>query len=434
MDEKLISLSDKITGEEIIKVSFEEFIKQKVLNEKDKNTSITKEELKKEISLKVKDDLNEELSSKIDSIFNGQDSILIKDIKLFEQQEEHPEIEQKQEEVSNKENEQNSNKVNPSDLDLLSQELPKEITKKEEPFSEELLKNNDTLNLLPDFEVPQKENEYNSTFQVESIVKPSNTFSQLGSHQEEDKKKEEKVSNDNNNCSLKDSTKEFFNHNVPSSKSNSRYSGEDNLVYPINQKKGMTFLSDTQNQPVEQHKTNKENIYVRSDDYFFDIIKNVSNSKKIEILNDKLYKISSMNQNSQATNLFRSSYTSQKSKNNELYSYRFNSQIRTNNNQNIIKEKIEREMKLMIDGQNRKSPSKPKTNADKQKILEKLKNDLSKFPERKKESIEKREKNENELNELNEKINKMLNNMHIEKEEKTPSEEEVKMNDEKKAE
>ena len=88
----------------------------------------------------------------------------------------------------------------------------------------------------------------------------------------------------------------------------------------------------------------------------------------------------------------------------------------------------------MIDGQNRKSPSKPKTNADKQKILEKLKNDLSKFPERKKESIEKREKNENELNELNEKINKMLNNMHIEKEEKTPSEEEVKMNDEKKAE
>ena len=434
MDEKLISLSDKITGEEIIKVSFEEFIKQKVLNEKDKNTSITKEELKKEISLKVKDDLNEELSSKIDSIFNGQDSILIKDIKLFEQQEEHPEIEQKQEEVSNKENEQNSNKVNPSDLDLLSQELPKEITKKEEPFSEELLKNNDTLNLLPDLEVPQKENEYNSTFQVESIVKPSNTFSQLGSQQEKDKKKEEKVSNDNNNCSLKDSTKEFFNHNVPSSKSNNRYSGEDNLVYPINQKKGMSFLSDTQNQPVEQHKTNKENIYVRSDDYFFDIIKNVSNSKKIEILNDKLYKISSMNQNSQATNLFRSSYTSQKSKNNELYSYRFNSQIRTNNNQNIIKEKIEREMKLMIDGQNRKSPSKPKTNADKQKILEKLKNDLSKFPERKKESIEKREKNENELNELNEKINKMLNNMHIEKEEKTPSEEEVKMNDEKKAE
>ena len=434
MDEKLISLSDKITGEEMIKVSFEEFIKQKVLNEKDKNTAITKEELKKEISLKVKDDLNEELSSKIDSIFNGQDSILIKDIKLLEQQEEHPEIEQKQEEVSNKENEQNSNKVNPSDLDLLSQELPKEITKKEEPFSEELLKNNDTLNLLPDLEVPQKENEYNSTFQVESIVKPSNTFSQLGSQQEEDKKKEEKVSNDNNNCSLKDSTKEFFNHNVPSSKSNHTSSGYDNLVYPINQKKGMTFLSDTQNQPVEQHKTNKENIYVRSDDYFFDIIKNVSNSKKIEILNDKLYKISSMNQNSQATNLFRSSYTSQKSKNNELYSYRFNSQIRTNNNQNIIKEKIEREMKLMIDGQNRKSPSKPKTNADKQKILEKLKNDLSKFPERKKESIEKREKNENELNELNEKINKMLNDMHIEKEEKTPSEEEVKMNDEKKAE
>lgn len=433
MDEKLISLSDKITGEEIIKVSFDEFIKEKVLNEKDKNTSITKEELKKEISLKVKDDLNEELSSKIDSLFNGQDSILIKDIKIIEQQEVHPEIEEKQEEGSNKEHEQNDNKVNPSDLDLLSQELPKEITKKEEPFSEVLQKNNDSLNLLPDIEVPAKENEYNSTFQVESIIKPSNTFSQLGSLQEEDKKKQDKVINDNNNSPFKESSKEFFNHNVPS-KSNNRYSGEDNLVYPINQKKGMTFLSDSQNQPVEQHKSNKENIYTRSDDYFFDIIKNVSNSKKIEILNDKLYKISSMNQNSQATNLFRSSYSTQKNKNNELYSYRFNSQIRTNNSQNIIKEKIEREMKLMIDGQNRKSPSKPKTNTDKQRILEKLKNDLSKFPERKKESIEKRERNDNELNELNEKINKMLNNMHIEKEEKTPIEEEVKMNDEKKSE
>ena len=80
MTEKLVSLSDKISKENLNKISFDEYINQKVADESKREEIITKEDLKKEISQYVNEDLNDDLNTKIDLLFKGKDSILIKDL------------------------------------------------------------------------------------------------------------------------------------------------------------------------------------------------------------------------------------------------------------------------------------------------------------------------------------------------------------------
>ena len=379
MTEKLVSLSDKISKENLNKISFDEYINQKVADESKREESITKEDLKKEISQYVNEDLNDDLNTKIDLLFKGKDSILIKDLCPSNPEKEN----QKQ---------ININKINPSDLDLLVQEIPKEIIKKNEPLLE--LDKKDEPQIENDPEVKEEKNEQEEEgkdgYTSESIIKPSNEFSFLA----KDGNKNQSINES------KEKEKTFLNEN--SNKEPQSYLNEEGqIIFPANHKKTYSFLEETTNRPHQI----REPLFIKNNDYFYNIFRDSSTrKKKIQILSDKINKIANYSPSSddRKNNILLSPI--QKNKTNDLYSYRFNTPINHNvPRTNVIKEKIEKETKLLINTNPHIYSLHPKKK-DKKKVFDSLLKNIQNENERKKVNHEIRKKNDNDYDALSKQI------------------------------
>lgn len=378
MTEKLISLSDKISKENLNKISFEEYINQKVADESKREEMITKEELKKEISQYVKEDLNEDLNKKIDFLFKGKDSILVKN--LCPSNSEKEEIKQI-----------NTNKVNPSDLDLLVQEIPKEIIKKNEPLLD-LDKKKDQKN-QGDEEVKEEneqKEEVKDEYTFESIIKPSNGFSFMT----KDANKNQSINES------KEKEKTFLNENT-NKETQSPINEDGQVIFPANHKKTYSFLEESKNRPHQI----REPLFIKNNDYFYNIFRDSSTrKKKIQILSDKINKIAnySPTKDVKKNNILLSPI--QKNKTNDLYSYKFNTPINYNvPRTNAIKEKIEKETKLLVNTSPEIYSLHPKKK-DKKKVFDSLLKNIQGEKERKKVNYEIRKKNDNDYDALNKQI------------------------------
>lgn len=288
---KIILLEDMLS--EYPKISsIEELLDEYTSQERDENENINKMLFLDENLVYAKVDDPDKFINIINKIYEGsRQDITFKDfciqwknIKESKELPEEPKIEEEKKEEVVEEKDSN-HKINPSDLEILSEDLVAEKA----IISTPLIQTED--NIVPIYAITESD----------SIVKPSNNFE---GYTKKGCGNFDTSPNIQKNTYENKATKTFLksNNTVTIEKPNQRGL---NIVQPINEKKvkinfdeyefaksNLYKLKQKKNSSIQQYLSkNKKD---ENKDYFMSIFKNVSRQTKINVLSDKVYKVTGL--------------------------------------------------------------------------------------------------------------------------------------------
>jgi hypothetical protein len=164
------------------KISFEQFINDKINNLKDLNSEINKEDLLNEIKEKVKNGNDNSIIEKINSIFSNNETIKIKQLKEL--------VTKPETKISR-------------DLEFLSENLPED--KNREKILKQTISNIETSINKEENSEKKKEEIIIDNSKLESVIKPINEFNDIKNGENNDEKKKERP---------KEINKPFYNANT----------------------------------------------------------------------------------------------------------------------------------------------------------------------------------------------------------------------------
>ena len=393
------------------KISFEQFINDKINNSKDLNSEINKEELINEINEKVINGNDNTIVDKINSIFSNNETIKIKQLK-----EEFIKPETK---ISR-------------DLEFLSENLPED--KNRDKILKQTISNIEpTINKEENSEKKQEAIIIDIS-KLESVIQPINEFGDIKNGENDEEKKKERP---------KEINKPFYNANIEFNqpllfKSNSfnktNYLFNTNnyktLILPKNENYTINHYNNDYNEisNLLMNKKGKDNTFNNNqnkDDYFFSIYKNVASKngiiRNLKNLNDKVNKASSkpVSVNGIYGNINR--------ENINLKNFTIKTSLNNPSNGISFLNKIEKEKNNIINSRNynlqysdsKKSDFDLKDSNDK-RMFDNLKDDIQKFND------DKDKKNKNKktgFDEINDKLNELF------KKNKNENQSELKQNE-----
>ena len=396
------------------KISFEQFINDKINNSKDLNTEIKKEDLLNEINEKVENGNDNTIIEKINSIFSNNETIKIKQLK--------------------EESIKPEKKISP-DLEFLSENLPED--KNREKILKQTISNIETL--INKEENPQikKEEITLDISKLESIIKPINEFDDIKNVENNEEKKKERP---------KEINKPFYKANIefnqPLLFKNYSFNKAN---YLFNNKNNKTLILPKNENYIFNHKNNDDykeisNLFKINkngndkfknnqfkDDYFYSIYKNVASKnliiRNLKNLNDKVNKASSKPVSINGI------YGNIKNDNINLKNFTIKTSLNNPSNGISFLNKIEKEKNNIINSRNynlqysdsKKSDFDLKDSNDK-RMFDNLKDDIQKFNDDK----DKKNKNKNKktgFDEINDKLNELF------KKNKNENQSELKQNE-----
>ena len=272
------------------------------------NNLITQQTFFEDILSNVSLDANsqQELQNQINLIFQNKKAIPISELtqRFFGEEI----IQEQQPQTSNQQN-INTHKVNISELNLLDQDIPKELIDVQKPFmNKETTKqqeinyaelNNDNNNNGGVILDNQNDIYDNNEMTYESLIKPSNNFGKLyeeeniedeNEHENENEENNEEEENNNNEEDINNPQIEN-NDDIDDIQDNKDYV-EEPVIYPINQKK-RSFLekgNDNISSSLNQSKDIRNN-NMKNDFFMFVFQHEVNNKKKLKYINDKVNKL-----------------------------------------------------------------------------------------------------------------------------------------------
>ena len=380
------------------KISFEQFINDKINNSKDLNTEIKKEDLLNEINEKVENGNDNTIIEKINSIFSNNETIKIKQLK--------------------EESIKPEKKISP-DLEFLSENLPED--KNREKILKQTISNIETL--INKEENPQikKEEITLDISKLESIIKPINEFDDIKNVENNEEKKKERP---------KEINKPFYKANIEFNQSLLFKNYSFNKAnYLFNNKNNKTLILPKNENYIFNHKNNDDykeisNLFKINkngndnkfknnqfkDDYFYSIYKNVASKnliiRNLKNLNDKVNKASSKPVSINGI------YGNIKNDNINLKNFTIKTSLNNPSNGISFLEKIEKEKNNIVNSRNYNlyySESKKNDfdlkDLNERKFFDNLKDDFRNF------NVDKDKKNINKktgFDEINDKLNELF--------------------------
>lgn len=177
-----------------------------------------------------------------------------------------------------------AHKVNISELNLLDQDIPKELIHVHKPFENENTTNNERV-------LNNNYNKYDNVADIEyeTLIKPSNNFGSLYCNNDDN-------DNDDNDNTNMQAELDINDNDDDNSNNNEQCYNDEPIVYPINKKKN-TFLylsNDDVNTPQSLNQSrDNERKYRKEGDFFMNMYQSVSynNKKKLHLINDKINKL-----------------------------------------------------------------------------------------------------------------------------------------------
>ena len=361
------------------KISFEQFINDKINNSKDLNTEIKKEDLLNEINEKVENGNDNTIIEKINSIFSNNETIKIKQLK--------------------EESIKPEKKISP-DLEFLSENLPEDKNREKilthTNFS--LTEINTNKNIEDENKI-NKESTFNIT-KIESVIKPVNGFDDVQKDEKDNNEREKKPK-------PKEINKPIYNPNEFSNKKSSLLlttnTLKNNIVLPTNENKNINLKENNEN--LNNNLNNNKN----NSDYFLSIYKTYApNNKMMKTLDEKINKVS--------TKPIRQNNILSFSKGiNTLNDFKINNKPFNNTKKkNSFLDKIEQEQKSIMNSGIKKSSLhqyKPKqydlkNSNEKKAYVENVKNELMEFSKNIDKQKQSRDKNSG-FDEINQKLDEL---------------------------
>ncbi len=250
---------------DVTKISFEEYINNKI-STSNENNEIKKDELLKEVEEKVENE--NEIKEKINSLFENNSTMQLKDLKEKIKTEN---IEKKKELIDIISPQK---KISP-DLEFLSQDLPEDKNRVKILSSCSL-----TTELIENQNLEKNMNDIILDIsKIESVIKPVNEF--------EENKKENNEEEKNKKERPKEINRPIYNPN---------YNSEHFTFKNLSDNKKF-FDDEFNNSKILFKHNNNQNVVNNNDDYFFSIYKTYANKNKIiktiKNLNDKVNKVAS---------------------------------------------------------------------------------------------------------------------------------------------
>ncbi len=384
------------TNENNEKITFEEYINEIIINSKNKEEQIKKEDLLKEIEERVENGNDSKIKEKIDSIFLNEESLKKIEIeeKLKNINEESPKKETLMDIIKF------SDKKVSKDLDFLSEDLPEDKNREKilthTNFS---LTEINTNKNIEDENEKNKESTFNIT-KIESVIKPVNGF--------DDVQKDEKDNNEREKKSKpKEINKPIYNPNEFSNKKSSLLlttnTLKNNIVLPTNENKNINLKENNEN--LNNNLNNNKN----NTDYFLSIYKTYApNNKIMKTLDEKINKV--------ATKPIKQNSILSFSKGiNTLNDFKINNKPFNNTKKkNSFLDKIEQEQKSIMNSGIKKSSLhqyKPKqydlkNSNEKKAYVENVKNELMEFSKNIDKQKQSRDKNSG-FDEINQKLDEL---------------------------
>jgi hypothetical protein len=380
------------------KISFEQFINDKINNSKDLNTEIKKEDLLNEINEKVENGNDNTIIEKINSIFSNNETIKIKQLK--------------------EESIKPEKKISP-DLEFLSENLPED--KNREKILKQTISNIETL--INKEENPQikKEEITLDISKLESIIKPINEFDDIKNVENNEEKKKERP---------KEINKPFYKANIEFNqpllfknysfnKANYLFNNKNNktLILPKNENYIFNHKNNDDYKEISNlfkiNKNGNDNKFKNNqfkDDYFYSIYKNVASKnliiRNLKNLNDKVNKASSKPVSINGI------YGNIKNDNINLKNFTIKTSLNNPSNGISFLEKIEKEKNNIVNSRNYNlyySESKKNDfdlkDLNERKFFDNLKDDFRNF------NVDKDKKNINKktgFDEINDKLNELF--------------------------
>jgi hypothetical protein len=384
------------TNENNEKITFEEYINEIIINSKNKEEQIKKEDLLKEIEERVENGNDSKIKEKIDSIFLNEESLKKIEIeeKLKNINEESPKKETLMDIIKF------SDKKVSKDLDFLSEDLPEDKNREKilthTNFS---LTEINTNKNIEDENEKNKESTFNIT-KIESVIKPVNGFDDVQKNEKDNNEKEKKPK-------PKEINKPIYNPNEFSNKKSSLLlttnTLKNNIVLPTNENKNINLKENNEN--LNNNFNNNKN----NSDYFLSIYKTYApNNKIMKTLDEKINKVS--------TKPIRQNNILSFSKGiNTLNDFKINNKPFNNTKKkNSFLDKIEQEQKSIMNSGIKKSSLhqyKPKqydlkNSNEKKAYVENVKNELMEFSKNIDKQKQSRDKNSG-FDEINQKLDEL---------------------------
>ena len=250
---------------DVTKISFEEYINNKI-STSNENNEIKKDELLKEIEEKVENE--NEIKEQINSLFTNNSIIKLKDLK---EKIKNENIEKKKELIDII----SPQKKTSPDLEFLSQDLPEDKNREKilssYSLTSEIIENKNLEKNMNDIIV--------DISKIESVIKPVNEF--------EENKKEENEEGKNKKERPKEINRPVYNPN---------YNSELFTLKNLSNNKKLFDDENSNSKLLLKHNSN-QNVVNNNNDYFFSIYKTYANKNKIiknlKNLNDKVNKTAS---------------------------------------------------------------------------------------------------------------------------------------------
>ena len=250
---------------DVTKISFEEYINNKI-STSNENNEIKKDELLKEIEEKVENE--NEIKEQINSLFTNNSIIKLKDLK---EKIKNESIEKKKELIDII----SPQKKTSPDLEFLSQDLPEDKNREKilssYSLTSEIIENKNLEKNMNDIIV--------DISKIESVIKPVNEF--------EENKKEENEEGKNKKERPKEINRPVYNPN---------YNSELFTLKNLSNNKKLFDDENSNSKLLLKHNSN-QNVVNNNNDYFFSIYKTYANKNKIiknlKNLNDKVNKTAS---------------------------------------------------------------------------------------------------------------------------------------------
>ena len=364
------------------KISFEEYINNKI-STSNENNEIKKDELLKEVEEKVENE--NEIKEKINSLFENNSTIQLKDLKEKIKTEN---IEKKKELIDIISPQK---KISP-DLEFLSQDLPEDKNRVKIlsscSLTSELIENKNLEKNMNDIIL--------DISKIESVIKPVNEF--------EENKKENNEEEKNKKERPKEINRPVYNPN---------YNSEHFTFKNLSDNKKF-FDDEFNNSKILFKHNNNQNVVNNNDDYFFSIYKTYANKNKIiktiKNLNDKVNKVASK---PISINGIYGNYKG----NNDFNKYQVKTNIniyKTERKNNSFLEKIEKEKNSINNSENKnvnlfefKKKNYDLTNInEKNAYINDFKNDLKKLSMNMNKQKSQRDKNLG-FDEINQKLDEL---------------------------
>ena len=384
------------TNENNEKITFEEYINEIIINSKNKEEQIKKEDLLKEIEERVENGNDSKIKEKIDSIFLNEESLKKIEIeeKLKNINEESPKKETLMDIIKF------SDKKVSKDLDFLSEDLPEDKNREKilthTNFS---LTEINTNKNIEDENEKNKESTFNIT-KIESVIKPVNGFDDVQKDEKDNNEREKKPK-------PKEINKPIYNPNEFSNKKSSLLlttnTLKNNIVLPTNENKNINLKENNEN--LNNNLNNNKN----NTDYFLSIYKTYApNNKIMKTLDEKINKV--------ATKPIKQNSILSFSKGiNTLNDFKINNKPFNNTKKkNSFLDKIEQEQKSIMNSGIKKSSLhqyKPKqydlkNSNEKKAYVENVKNELMEFSKNIDKQKQSRDKNSG-FDEINQKLDEL---------------------------